>query len=93
MSLEKLMEYLLGPFGSLVLLIVFISFLYRIFVTKIIPLIEQVATRHLNQIDRMVTSHDEDREMFREEFSRIHAKVNTVEIKLDTAFHTLKNKV
>jgi uncharacterized protein YoxC len=62
MTNTEILQMLTGPFSAMLLAVIMLVALGRWLATNIPIYLE----RHLKQIDKMVESHNEDREMYRE---------------------------
>ena len=62
MTNSEIIQMLTGPFSAMVLAVIMLFFIGR-WLAENVPL---YLDRHLKQIDKMVESHNEDREMYRE---------------------------
>ena len=62
MTNTEIIQMLTGPFSAMVLAVILLVAVGRWLATNITLYLD----RHLKQIDKMVESHNEDREMYRE---------------------------
>ena len=62
MTNTEIIQMLTGPFSAMLLAVIMLFFIGR-WLAENVPL---YLDRHLKQIDKMVDSHNEDREMYRE---------------------------
>ena len=62
MTNSEIIQMLTGPFSAMVLAVIMLFFIGR-WLAENVPL---YLDRHLKQIDKMVDSHNEDREMYRQ---------------------------
>jgi hypothetical protein len=77
--MEGLIEMVLGPFGALVVLCVVIYGFYSMGVKHLLPLLQGAVDRHLDQVDRMLEEHKEDREIFKQTIEKIVDRLDKVE--------------
>ena len=69
----------LGPFGALVVLCVVIYGIYSLGVKHLLPMLSSAVDRHLDQVDRMLNEHREDREIFKQTIEKIVDRLDKVE--------------
>ena len=60
MTLEGIAPYLAGPGAGLLVCILVGMGVYKLLVSKVLPLIEGAVNRHLSQVDRMIERHSEE---------------------------------
>jgi|TARA_R110000803_G_C11733261_1_gene289955 hypothetical protein len=77
--MEEYINLILGPFGALVVMAFVLFGLYRVGIKHILPLIKSSIDKHLEQVDRMLDSHKEDREIFKETIKQIVSRLDKVE--------------
>jgi len=77
--LEQILEMVLGPFGALVVLCVVIYGIYSLGVKHLLPMLSSAVDRHLDQVDRMLNEHREDREIFKQTIEKIVDRLDKVE--------------
>jgi hypothetical protein len=77
--LEQIMEMVLGPFGALAVLCVVIYGIYSLGVKHLLPMLSSAVDRHLDQVDRMLEEHKEDREIFKQTIEKIVDRLDKVE--------------
>lgn len=72
MTNTEIIQMLTGPFSAMVLAVILLVAVGR-WLAENIPL---YLDRHLKQIDKMVESHNEDREMYRENLQTLSERHN-----------------
>ena len=77
--LDQILEMVLGPFGALVVLCVVIYGIYSLGVKHLLPMLSSAVDRHLDQVDRMLEEHKEDREIFKQTIEKIVDRLDKVE--------------
>ena len=77
-SFVALAPILAGPASAAVSLLIIIYGIYRIVDTRVVPVLESVVKRHLAQVDRLITSHDKDREVLGEGLLNLRKDVDTM---------------
>lgn len=87
--LSEVLPWLTGPAGALVVMAGVLIGIYRIVDTRIIPAAERFVDRHLQQVDKIVSSHDEDRKVWADGLQALKADVDTM--KLDV--HAIREDV
>lgn len=76
--MEELLPWITGPAGALVTAIGVLLGIYRIVVTRVLPAVERFVDRHLAQVDKIVTSHDEDRKVWADGLQALRSDVEAV---------------
>ncbi len=74
MTNTEIIQMLTGPFSAMILAVIMLFFIGR-WLAENVPL---YLDRHLKQIDKMVDSHNEDREMYREGLQTLTEQHNTL---------------
>lgn len=74
MDNATLVQIATGPVAALALCIMAIAFVARWLAANLPKWVD----RHLNQIDRMVESHNEDRQMYRESLTEVNKTLVTL---------------
>lgn len=74
MDNETMLQIATGPVAALALCILFIYFIGRWLAAHLPVWVD----RHLKQIDRMVDSHNEDRQMYRESLTEVNKTLVTL---------------
>ena len=74
MDNATILQIATGPVAALALCILAIAFVARWLATHL----PQWVDRHLKQIDRMVDSHNEDRQMYKESLSEVNKTLITL---------------
>lgn len=87
--METMLPYLAGPAGAVFALLVVIYGLYKLADTRLIPVVEKFIGRHLEQIDRLIASHDRDREVWAEGLTAVRHDIEHVREDVDTIRMTL----
>jgi len=64
--LVSIMPYIAGPASAVVVLALILFGIGTIFYKKILPMIESGMNRHLDANEKLIVSHDEDREVWSE---------------------------
>lgn len=77
--MEQILQMVLGPFGALVVLCVVIYGLYSLGTKHLLPIMQGAVDRHLDQVDRMLNEHREDREIFKATIEKIVDRLDKVE--------------
>lgn len=72
------LELILGPMGALLVMALVIWWVARLVEKKLIPAAEKFIGRHLDQIDALVTSHDNDRTVWAEGMLGTRADMDAV---------------
>ena len=76
--MTELLPYIVGPFGAVVSLAVVLFGVFRFIDSRIWPLVTASLDRHLQQIDKLIASHDADRAVWSEGLAGIKADVDVV---------------
>lgn len=76
--MEELLPWITGPAGALVVMGGVLIGIYRIVDTRIIPAAERFVDRHLTQVDKIVSSHDEDRKVWADGLQALRSDVDTM---------------
>lgn len=74
MTNEAMLQIATGPVAALALCILFIFFIGRWLAAHLPVWVD----RHLKQIDRMVDSHNEDRQMYKESLNEVNKTLITL---------------
>ena len=74
MTNTEIIQMLTGPFSAMLLAVIMLFFIGR-WLAEHVPL---YLDRHLKQIDKMVESHNEDREMYREGLQTLTGQHNNL---------------
>lgn len=77
--MEQILQMALGPFGALVVLCVVIYGIYSVGTKHLLPIVQGAVDRHLDQVDRMLEEHREDREIFKATIEKIVDRLDKVE--------------
>ena len=77
--MEQILQMALGPFGALVVLCVVIYGIYSVGTKHLLPIVQGAVDRHLDQVDRMLEEHREDREIFKQTIEKIVDRLDKVE--------------
>ena len=77
--MEQILQMALGPFGALVVLCVVIYGIYSVGTKHLLPIVQGAVDRHLDQVDRMLEEHREDREIFKSTIEKIVDRLDKVE--------------
>jgi hypothetical protein len=77
--MQEILELALGPFGALVTLCVVIYGIYSLGTKHLLPILQGAVDRHLDQVDRMLEEHREDREIFKQTIEKIVDRLDKVE--------------
>jgi hypothetical protein len=77
MSIEALAPYLAGPGAGLLVCLLVGAGLYKLVVSKVLPLIEGAVSRHLKQIDDMSERHHIEHTAILESLAVIKEAVTT----------------
>lgn len=62
--LNDILPMLVGPAAAVIALLGVLWGIYRLVDIRLIPAWQATATRHLDQVDRLIDSHEKDREAF-----------------------------
>ena len=76
---EEIIGHVLGPFGALATMAVVLYGLYSLGIKHLLPLLKGSIDRHLDQVDKMLESHTEDREIFKQTIEKIVDRLDKVE--------------
>lgn len=74
----EILPYLTGPASSVVLMASILYSIYRLVDRKVIPAAERFVDRHLSQVDKIVSSHDEDRQVWADGLQALKSDVTTL---------------
>jgi hypothetical protein len=74
----SILNLIIGPMGALVAVVTILWWVARLVETKFLPAGERFIERHLAQIDKLITSHDNDRAVWSEGLTSMRADVDTV---------------
>lgn len=76
--LSEILPWITGPAGALVVMAGVLLGIYRIVDTRLLPAGERFVERHLAQVDKIVSSHDEDRKVWADGLQALRADVDTM---------------
>lgn len=90
--MEKVLEMITGPFGALAVMAIMMYFAYRFVMDKVVPIGERFIERHMNQFDRLLESHEKDREVWKEGHLVLTQRLDNHDQKLDSIENLLSRK-
>jgi len=88
MDLQTIITLITGPVGALALCVSVIYFVGRWAATHV----PQWVNRHLDQIDRIVESHNDDRKVYQTSFEQMYGDVKTIKSDVQTIKHAVNKQ-
>lgn len=74
----SLLEMMIGPMGGLITVFVVLYGTWILLKRYIIPLVENAVNRHLEQVEKLIVSHDEDRKTFEKGMLSLSTKLDRI---------------
>jgi hypothetical protein len=75
----SLLEMMIGPMGGLITVFVVLYGTWILLKRYIIPLVENAVGKHLEQVEKLIISHDADRKVFEKGMKSMSGRLDRIQ--------------